>query len=78
MQNEITSMRDEIKQLRDALVSLEERYDIDINVKKKRPPALKYNAKGRLLEFLKLDQIAVSGGKRVKAMSKNEFRLTKV
>lgn len=55
MQNEITSMRDEIKQLRDALVSLEEKYDLDINVKKKRPPALKYNAKGRLLEFLKLD-----------------------
>jgi len=36
-------------------MSLEDKYDIDINVKKKRPPAPKYNAKGRLLDFLKIE-----------------------
>ena len=55
MQNEITSLKDEVKQLRDAMMTLEEKYDIDINVKKKRPAAPKYNAKGRLMDFLKLE-----------------------
>ena len=59
-------------------MSLEDKYDIDINVKKKRPSAPKYNAKGRLLDFLKIEQIAVSGIRRTKALPKIEFKLAKI
>jgi len=60
------------------LQELQEKYDLDIRFKKNDKPALRLNAKGKIIEFLKIDQISVSSMKRMKALPKAEYRISKV
>lgn len=56
---------------------LQEKYDLDLHLKPQMKPALTLNSKGKILNFLKLEQIGASSITKVKAMAKPEFKLSK-
>jgi hypothetical protein len=69
-------LKDEIHNLKASLKGLEEKYDLEIIVKKKH--SIARNQKGKIVEFLKLEQIGVSSIKKNRALPKSEKRLSKV
>eukprot|EP00347_Sterkiella_histriomuscorum_P015796 403355650 len=79
MSSEIQTLREEVGNLKSALSQLEEKYDLQLEVQKKRQQSkFKYNKKGQITDYLKLDQIAVSTVNRKRALPKSEFKLAKV
>lgn len=54
MQTEIHSLRDEVSMLRQAMLILEEKYDLSLEISKKKIN-IKRNPKGKIIDFLKVD-----------------------
>ncbi|CDW90765.1 centrosomal protein of 97 kda [Stylonychia lemnae] len=79
LKSEITQLREEVSSLRTALLSLEEKYDLNIEIKKKKQAQkFRVNKNGQIADFLRVNQISVSGLKKSQALPKNEFKITKV
>jgi hypothetical protein len=75
--NEIQSLKEEVNTLKTSLVGLEDKYDIDILVKNKAKRN-KTNDKGLANQFIKVIEISASNLRKIKAMPKQEKKISKV